>query len=179
MKIEYYIETALFKFLKTKPIDCIRVIDLIEETGICKGTFYKYYQDKYQLLIRSFKNYYYNDILKDADSWEKFVERSLNAFKSNPAVIINAFDSLDINSLRTYHEQLLRGYFFKGNREEADEYYEFSADVFTHYVTNIILDWLKGKCAETNKQVINKMKAIMPVALYNGIYASKGGVNES
>ena len=53
MKIEYYIESALLQFLKTKPIDSIRVIDLIEEIGICKGTFYKYYKDKYHLLFRN------------------------------------------------------------------------------------------------------------------------------
>ena len=179
MKIEYYIETALFKFLKTKPIDSIRVIDLIDEIGICKGTFYKYYQDKYQLLICSFQNYYYNDILKGADTWEKFVDRSLNSFKSSPAVIINAFDSLDINSLRSYHEQLMRKYFFVEGQEETDEYYEFSADVFTHYATNIILEWLKGKCSETNGQILDKMKAIMPVTLYKGVYGLGGGKNEN
>lgn len=176
MKIEYYIENALFKFLKTKPIDSIRVIDLIDEIGICKGTFYKYYQDKYQLLICSFQHSYYNDILNGADSWEKFVERSLNSFKSDPAVIINAFDSLDINSLRSYHEQLMRKYFFM---EDADEYYQFSADVFTHYSTTIILDWLKGKCVETTGHVIDKMKAIMPVTLYKGLYGSGGEKDEN
>ena len=77
MKIEYYIETTLLKFLKTKSIDSIRVIDLRDEIGICKGTFYKYYQDKYHLMICSFENYFYNDILNGADNWESFVESSL------------------------------------------------------------------------------------------------------
>lgn len=180
MKIEYYIETTLLKFLKTKTIDSIRVIDLIDEIGICKGTFYKYYQDKYQLLIRSFQNYYYDDILKGADSWESFVTRSLNSFKSSPSVILNAFNSQDINSLRSYHEQLMRRYFFNGAGVEEGEFYGYSVDVFTHYVTDIIMDWLKSKCAESNAEMIRKMKAIMPVTLSAGLYGDiKGGKNEN
>lgn len=179
MKIEYYIETTLLKFLKTKSIDTIRVIDLIDEIGICKGTFYKYYQDKYQLLIKSFRTFYYDDILKGADTWESFVNRSLNCFKGNPAVIINAFDSQDINSLRKYHEQLMHKYFFTGKSGEEEEFYSYSVEVFTHHVTEIMLAWLKGKCAESNGELIRKMKAIMPITLFNGGYGLAGGKNEN
>ncbi len=173
MKIEYYIETTLLKILKTKSIDSIRVIDLIDEIGICKGTFYKYYQDKYHLMICSFQNYFYNDILKEADDWESFVIRSLDSFKSSPAVILNAFDSQDINSLRSYHEQHMRKYFPERNGKDKD-YYAYSADVFTRYSTDIIIDWLKGKCVETNEEIIERMKAIMPVTLYKAKYGQRG-----
>lgn len=179
MKIEYYIETALLKFLKTKSIDTVRVIDLIDEVGICKGTFYKYYQDKYSLLIRVFRKYYYDDILKGADTWENFVNRSLNSFKSNPAVILNAFDSQDINSLRRYHEQLMRRYFFTGAGAEEEEFYGYSADVFTRNSTDLIIEWLKGRCAVPCGDLIKKMKAIMPVTLYNGLNGAGGERNEN
>lgn len=179
MKIEYYIETTLLKFLKTKSIDSIRVIDLIDEIGICKGTFYKYYQDKYSLLIRVFQKHYYDDILKDAATWESFVNSSLNSFKGSPAVILNAFDSQDINSLRRYHEQLMRKYFFTGKSEEEEEFYGYSADVFTRYSTDIIIEWLKGRCAAPCSDLIKKMKSIMPVTLYNGLYGAGGKINES
>ena len=170
MKIEYYIETTLLRFLKTKSIDSIRVIDLIDEIGICKGTFYKYYQDKYHLMICSFENYFYNDILNGADNWESFVESSLTSFKNSPAVILNAFDSHDINSLRSYHEKLLIKYLVIGNVTDNEEYYGYSAEVFAHYVTDIIVNWLKEKCTESDKRLIERMKAIMPVTLYNKLY---------
>lgn len=165
MKIEHYIETNLLQSLKTKRIDDIRISAIIEETGICKGTFYKYYQDKYSLLIRSFENFYYNDILRDSDNWESFVLNALGAFKSNPAIIINAFDSSDVNSLRTYHEKLMLNYFFTGAVAERGEFYSYSAAVFVRCVTDTILDWLKNKCLDSEEVVLSRIKAIMPVTL--------------
>lgn len=169
MKIEYYIETTLLKFLKTKSIDSIRVIDLIDETGVCKGTFYKYYQDKYSLMIRCFKNYFYDDILSGADGWESFITRSLSAFRSSPAVVLNAFNSQDINSLRSYHEDWTRKFLFK-DCKEGGEYYRYSVEVFARYATEIIIEWLKSKCGESYTEVLKKMKAIMPVAVYEALY---------
>lgn len=169
MKIEYYIETTLLQFLKTKSIDGIRVIDLIDEIGICKGTFYKYYKDKYHLLVCCFQKYYYNDILKGAEDWETFVGRSLSAFKKTPAVLLNAFDSQDINSLRGYHEELMSKYFFMGGSAEKEELYVYSAEAFAHYTTDMLIEWLKNKCAQSPSALIERMKAVMPVTLYNGL----------
>ena len=177
MKIEYYIETTLLKFLKTKTIDSIRVIDLIDEIGICKGTFYKYYQDKYHLLICSFQNHFYNGILNGAENWESFLNRSMNSFKNSPSIILNAFESQDINSLRSYHEQLMRKYFSAGEGAEENAYYTYSADVFTHYVTDVLIGWLKNKCVETNEELLRKIKAIMPVTLFAGLYGPFWGKN--
>ena len=160
MKIEYYIETTLLKFLKTKKIDSIRVIDLIDEIGICKGTFYKYYQDKYHLLICSFQNHFYNGILNGAQTWESFLSRSMNSFKNSPSIIINA-------------------YFSENAGADEDEYYAYSADVFTHYVTDVLMAWLKNKCVETNEELIRKIKAIMPITLFVGLYGPLGGKNEN
>ena len=169
MKIEYYIESALLQFLKTKPIDSIRVIDLIEEIGICKGTFYKYYKDKYHLLVCCFQKYYYNDILSGADDCESFISRSLSTFKKTPAVLLNAFDSQDINSLRSYHEELMGKYFLTNQTAESDGYYRYSVEVFSRCTTDIIIGWLKNKCTESNHLMIERMKAIMPVTLYHGL----------
>lgn len=161
MKIKHYLEVTLLKFLKTKSIDQIHVIDLIDDIGICKGTFYKYYQDKYQLLISTFQNSYYNGISGGADSWEMFVTKCLDAFKNSPTVILNAFVSHDVNSLRRYHEGLMAKFF-----EESDDfYYNFAVTTFTQYATDIIISWLKNKCRESNEELIKRMQVVKPVFL--------------
>ncbi len=174
MKIEYYIETTLLQYLKTKPIDSIRVIDLIDEIGICKGTFYKYYKDKYHLLVCCFQKYYYDDILSGAEDWESFVLRSLNTFRKTPSVFLNAFDSQDINSLRNYHEELMGKYFLPSEPSEADEYFRYSVEVFAHVTTDIVIEWLKNKCADSGQLLMKRMKAIMPVTLYYGLMKNGG-----
>jgi len=177
MKIEYYLETTLLKFLKSESIDSIHVIDLIKEIGICKGTFYKYYQDKYNLLIKTFQDFFYDDIVDGVTGWENFTDRSLNSFKTNPVIFLNAFTSQDVNSLRCFHEDLMVKYFTQDAREtEGGEYYTFAVKVFAHCATDIIIDWLKNKCAEPNAKLIERINSVMPVTLCGAW--RRGGEND-
>ena len=80
MKIEFFLENTLLGLLKTKSIDNIHVKDIISELGICKGTFYKYYQDKYDLVVHVFENKFYRQ-LDGITTWDDFLVGSLAAFR--------------------------------------------------------------------------------------------------
>lgn len=50
---------VLFSLLYEKPFSKISVIDILEEADISKGTFYKYFVDKYELAKDSVESYFF------------------------------------------------------------------------------------------------------------------------
>lgn len=169
MKIEFFLENTLMELLKSKSIDSIHVKDIIAELGICKGTFYKYYQDKYDLVVHVFENKFYRD-LEGVTSWEEFVVGSLFAFRRAPEVVYNAFLSSDINSIAHYHESRIKQLFL-ANREKKKlptegQEIEYAVDILTWLCNKTLMVWLKGGCTETEEYVLSMIKRLMPYNIY-------------
>lgn len=169
MKISYYLEKSLLNLLKTKSIDDIYVIEIINEIGTCKGTFYKYYRDKYDLLYHCFKDYIYKDIPVTSKSWDEFITRCLTVFEENSSVVLNAFCSTDMNSVRHYNEQIVRGFIVtereRKGLETVGSTYEYALNMFASYVTDIVIDWLRHGCKTPKSELAELMQATMPVIL--------------
>ena len=168
MKIEFFLESTLMNELKTKSIDNIHVKDLIEELGICKGTFYKYYQDKYDLVVHVFENKFYRAVATEA-SWEKFVVGSMKVFRSAPDAVYNAFLSNDINSIAHYHKQRIKKLFLAeraANKLPVEGIeIEYAVNILTWLINETTLAWLKGGCAETEEEALAMIKRLMPYAI--------------
>lgn len=172
MNTKKYIEATLLELLRAKSIDKIKVNEIIRVVGTCKGTFYKYYRDKYELLISCFRNNYYNELTGKADNWEDFVMGCLSAFEKVSGVVVNAFDSRDVNSVRYYHEHLITEYLKKELKKhgEPTKTEAFTVNVCAIAYTDIMLNWLNGSIKGSKEQIISCMKAAMPQAIYPKIY---------
>ncbi len=168
MKINLYLEQTLFDMLKKRPIDKIRSIDIVKTTDTCKGTFYKYYKDKYDLLINCMKHYIYKDV-NDSDTWDKFITGILAAFESNPEVIINAFSSNDVWSVKHYNEQIIGDYIIKQREAHGKPVKDYISRkaiiIYETDITDVMLDWLKGGCKESKYDILGLINAIQPKAL--------------
>ncbi len=169
MKIEFFLENTLMDLLKTKSIDSIHVKDIIAELGICKGTFYKYYQDKYDLVVHVFENKFFHD-LHAITSWEEFIIRSLTAFRRAPDIVYNAMLSGDINSIANYYERHIKKLFLAGRAErnldvEGREI-EYAVNILTRLVRETVMVWLKGGCVEAEEEVLAMIKHLMPYNVY-------------
>lgn len=169
MKIEFFLENTLMDLLKVKSIDNIHVKDIIAELGICKGTFYKYYQDKYDLVIHVFENKFFHE-LDDVVSWQEFILGSLRNFRRSPEVVYNAFLSTDINSISRYYEARIKQLFLESHTEqktaaEAQEI-EYAVNILTRLVKETIMVWLKGGCIEKDEEVLTMIKRLMPHVIY-------------
>ena len=176
MNTKKYIEATLKDFLKKRSIDKIKVNEIIREVGTCKGTFYKYYKDKYELLISCFDNYIYDEILSSAYYWDDFVYKCLEKFEKDPLMILNAFDSADVNSLRYYHETLISKYLENNLAACVDDRLNkissFSIKICAINYTDIILRWLGGGMKESKEELISYMKAAMPQAICTKVSAA-------
>ncbi len=169
MKIVLFLENALIDLLKEKSIDNIHVKDIIAELGICKGTFYKYYQDKYDLVVHVFENKFFHQ-LGGVTSWQEFITGSLKAFRCYPEVVYNAFLSTDINSIAHYYENRIKKLFLQNRAEKnldtEGQEIEYAANILTRLVRETVMVWLKGGCAEREEDVLKMVKRLMPYNIY-------------
>ena len=170
MNTKKYIETTLIGLLKRKSIDRIKVNEIIREVGTCKGTFYKYYKDKYELLVSCFNSNFYSEIIASTDSWDDFLYKCLAKFEKEPAVILNSFNSTDVNSVRYYHEELISSY-LENSLGQADSHSvnklnKFATKMCATNYTDIILRWLSDGMEESKEDLIMYMKAALPQAIY-------------
>lgn len=168
MKIEYFVENALLSMLKTKPITQIFVSNLIEEVGICKGTFYKYYNDKYDLLRKCFYNAYYRKIIERSETFEQFAGHCLKEFRKAPNIVLHAMEYEGFDSLFEFHNQLLSDYIVKDRAKAGQETEEKYAEIIRFYargVTQLTCDWLSDTHGRQVEEMMELIREIAPVAL--------------
>lgn len=173
MDAKKFLEESLINILKKKSIDKIKVSEIIREVGTCKGTFYKYYCDKYDLLLSCFKNRVYNEVMKNADDWKSFTAFSLVAFSKMPSVTLNAFMSQDVNSIRKYHDNLLASYFENDLKKVKDKsaINRGITHICAYGYTEIMLTWIQTGMKESVEELISYMQAAMPQSIYTEVYA--------
>jgi AcrR family transcriptional regulator len=169
MKIQQYLESTLLKLLQQKSIDNLRVTDIIDEMGISKGTFYKYYQDKYDLLRNTFNHYFYEEATNGCKEPKEFMENCMKSFRRMPSAVYNAFCSEDVNSIRNYHEQKYRAfveeYYTKNGFDPHYVYTQYALDFYVSNVSEILLRWLKNGCKQSDEEMSTFFYCILPVSL--------------
>ncbi|MBO5328517.1 MAG: TetR/AcrR family transcriptional regulator [Clostridia bacterium] len=170
-----YFELSMMNLLERKSIDEITVNELIEEVGSCKGTFYKHYVDKYDLCCKCLKNNVYNQISFDVLNWEEFMIQCLNVFEKYSNVVMHAFDSVDINSTRHFHEQsvtkLLENIIKANGGDATCELNKYSLQFCGVAITDITYKWIKDGRKESKESVLKLLRAVMPQSIYKQVYA--------
>lgn len=173
MNARKYIEEALIELLKKKPIDKIKVSEVIREVGTCKGTFYKYYCDKYELLQSCFKNRVYSKASQGG--WEGFMRACLEEFAKMPEETLNAFDSRDVNSLKFYHEALIVSLLERDLTNAGvtpSKIGLMSMRICASGYTEMTLKWLRSGCKESVDELLSYMLAAMPQSIYTQVTAT-------
>lgn len=174
MDMKKYFEHSMIDLLKEKCIDQITIQELLRKVGSCKGTFYKYYVDKYDLCNKALTNNVYDKIDFDEQDWEKFLTNYVDTIDRNAKVIMNAFESIDISapifqSRRMITEVLTR---ILQNREVnvKDERMIFVLNTCGSILVDIIYTWLKLGRKERKEEMVKRICSIMPNSIYAYLY---------
>lgn len=174
MNMKKHFELGMMHLLESKSIDSITVGELIEEVESSKGSFYKYYLDKYSLCCAALQSYVYNQISVDVD-WETFIAQCLTAFQNNAKVMNHAFDSKDINSARNHYEnylsQKLMCEFSKNGGNAALEINCLTIKLYSYAVTELISRWLASGCEDDKEEVFRLICAAAPQLVFGQLRA--------
>lgn len=180
LKTRRRVRVALIKLLKQKKFEEIDVKDICNESGISRGTFYKHFKDKYDLVYQ-----YQLEIMKKA---KQHISQIINnnpdqlfiqmlEFWNNEAelllLLISNNGSPDIQNqvkklLQRYMERYTFSLVFKNNFTNQEKYY------FTIFLTNalfgIIQEWVNQGQQESPEELALILSKIMPSSLMKKSY---------
>ena len=96
---------TMIKALNERPLDKIKVKELVEECGVNRNTFYYHYKDIYELLADIFETEteaIAEDFQDEDNDWERiFIESSRFALE-NKKMIFNVYNSISRENLERY-----------------------------------------------------------------------------
>lgn len=174
MNMKKYFELGMISLLEKDCIDNISVIEIIEEVGSCKGTFYKHYIDKHDLCLQCLKNQVYVEIDLTTPDWNSFFMACLATFRKSAKVVLHAFESSDINSVRNYNNAMFTQYLFNlYEKNGGDLSKPLVKEALTHFATfstDIAMQWLNDGCKVRRESVAMLLQAVAPQSVYKEIY---------
>jgi len=174
MNMKKYFEMGMFNLLEKDCIDNISVIEIIEEVGSCKGTFYKHYIDKHDLCLQCLKNMVYCEIDLSTSDWNSFFVMCLTTFKKSAKEVLHAFESNDINSVRQYNNAMFNQYltnlYEKNGGDLTKPLVKEAITHFATFATDIAMQWLNDGCKVSKESVALLLRAVAPQLVYREIY---------
>ena len=104
---------ATVNLLRTQSINKITVKQILDESDVSKGTFYKYFKDKFDVVNMYYEEYYYNVINSLSNNDKKATEAIFLFYIENKKIIRNAFDFSGTNSLLEHTVEILYEFYKK------------------------------------------------------------------
>lgn len=169
---------TMIKALNERPLDKIKVKELVEECGVNRNTFYYHYKDIYELLADIFETEteaIAEDFQDEDDDWERiFIESSRFALE-NKKMIFNVYNSISRETLERYlynvSAQIVARYVNKQsvgmNVSERDK--ELIILFYKHAVVGIILEWLQRRMKDEPEAVISRLLRLMNNSVKNAL----------
>ena len=96
--------SSLKKLLNEKPLDKITVIDIAEDCGVNRQTFYYHFQDIYDLLEWYFASEASEALLgkKSYDTWQQGFLQTFQWVQKNRSLVLNAYRSVSREQMERY-----------------------------------------------------------------------------
>ena len=144
------IKNSFIKLLTERPISQITVKDIVEDCGVNRNSFYYHFQDIYDLLDWTLqedaRHLVANKI--NLDNWEESIAALFAYMQSNRLLILNAFHSLERDTLEREVFKLLspllhRLFFAQSGFDrlcEADQ--DFIVSVYGLGIAGLLLRWI-------------------------------------
>ena len=169
---------TMIKALNERPLDKIKVKELVEECGVNRNTFYYHYKDIYELLADIFKTEteaIAEDFQDEDDDWERiFIESSRFALE-NKKMIFNVYNSISKETLERYlynvSAHIVARYVDKQavgmNVNERDK--ELIILFYKHAVVGIVLEWLQRRMKDEPEAAISRLLELMDNSVKNAL----------
>ncbi len=167
MRTRQILIDAVKSLLEKRQFDDITVQNILDEAGVSRKTFYRYFSDKYDLV-----NTYYNDYIMESviskSKIQNYYEISLDIFnfiKDNQKYFKNAMSSeKDGNLFDFLYKTAIDGYsdyyFETYSTREMDEETKFKMEVFAHQSVFCVKKWVNEGCKIPPETLIVWMRDI-------------------
>lgn len=152
MDTKRIISTALLDLLKDHRFDDITVQDVIEKAHVSRSTFYRHFEDKYELMTWHYQDYL--DTLTNVssfDSWRKNLVLALSFLQANSSYYKKVLKTSDGKALwKQIYDHSYKAFinFYEANFPEAfqDTDTILRIKFYCYGSTDLACEWLRDGC---------------------------------
>lgn len=171
-KIKYELADAMKQCMRSVPVEKITVKEIVESCGVTRQTFYRNFQDKYDLI-----NWYFDKIL--SESFEHMGEGStvyeglVNKFhyiQEERLFFKAAFKNDAQNCLRDHDFELITAFYThqieSRTKKPLSPELRFQLEMYCQGSIYMTVRWVLGSCKEKPEELARSLVHAMPAELY-------------
>lgn len=161
--------SSLKKMLAKRPLEKIRVIDITEDCGVNRQTFYYHFKDIYDLLEWVYTNEATKALggKKTYETWKQGFKQIFQYILNNKEFVLSTFNSVSREYLERYLYNevylLLIGVVEEKAKgipvREKDK--SFIADFYKYAFVGIVLDWIRTGMKEEADEIIERLDKLI------------------
>ncbi|MCD2493567.1 TetR/AcrR family transcriptional regulator [Lacrimispora sp. NSJ-141] len=159
---------SLEALLKKKNLDDIQVCEIVAGTHLSRRTFYRHFDDKYDLAGWYFAQFFEKSFgsITNGASWEDALSSYLSLYKDKVAILKNAYESHDVNGLRNidiaFTKKTYETYLLQNGADTQSEIMQFAIDIASRGGTDMVIEWLMGGMKIEKEKLISLLKQTLP-----------------
>ncbi len=166
--MKYRLAQAVRECMRTTPVDKITVRQITEVCGTTRQTFYRHFQDKYDLI-----NWYFDKLLTESFAhmgegktvYEGLVKKFIY-IRQEHVFFAGAFRSDDHNSLKEHDFELILSFYLHLIREKTgrapDEQIHFLLEMYCRGSIYMTVKWVLGGLKLTPQELAGLLVDGMP-----------------
>lgn len=170
-RMKYRLADAMKQCMKIAPVEKITVKEIVETCGTTRQSFYRNFQDKYDLI-----NWYFDKILLESFEYmgegETVYEGLVNKFcyiRQENLFFRTAFKNDDQNCLREHDFHLILQFYTdrieQKTGEKISEHLRFLLEMYCQGSIYMTVQWVLGKIKGTPEEIAGSLVDAMPLEL--------------
>lgn len=170
-KVKYELADAMKRCMKNAPVEKITVKEIVEACGVTRQTFYRNFQDKYDLI-----NWYFDKILLESfehmGEGRTVYESLVNKFtyiQEEKLFFKAAFKNDDQNCLREHDFQLITAFYTNQiesrTGQKISPQLQFQLEMYCQGSIFMTVQWVLGYRKCTPEQLARSLTDAMPADL--------------
>lgn len=160
---------SLKKLLAKKTLDKITVIDIVEDCGVNRQTFYYHFKDIYDLIEWMLADEATRALngKKTYNTWQQGLYRIFEAVLENKSFIMNAYHSISREQVENYLYKLAYDLLIGVVEEKASDMHvreedmQFIADFYKFAFVGLMLDWIRRGMKEEPEGIIERLSVLI------------------
>ncbi|KRL53668.1 TetR/AcrR family transcriptional regulator [Furfurilactobacillus rossiae] len=168
MEIRRQIFNSVYEFMQNRPINELTVDDILNASGVSRGSFYKYFADKYDVI-----NSYFADTMNRMflncrlSNWNGILRKQFEFLADNASFFKYAFKTTGQNSFCVYFNCHLVRQFGEaiikyGHQTELSAVEKHAVQFYADGVVAYTRRWLSSDMSTPIDEVVQELTSLIP-----------------
>jgi AcrR family transcriptional regulator len=163
------IEKATIKLVSSKSIDKVSVQQIVDEAGVSRQTFYKYFYDKYDVVLYHYVSDMESTIAacRNKNPWNTIIGKLLEQRRNEKQFYLHAFRSCRYNPLHDLVTKYLANSYIdevmlRMKNDKIDDKLKFGIKYNAYAASECMFEWFDSDMKEDPYQLADYVVGCMP-----------------